>query len=129
MRVTFAPLTLAAGLKDPPAGLIFQVTPAASLVVAESDKLCVTVSPARFSDSDTESAAELTVSVRFTEAFCTGLPESWTWKVSGVLLTTAPGTPVIAPVWAFKESPRGNVPDVTVHEKGWVPPLAGKLAE
>ena len=76
MRLTFAPLTLAGGFKDPPAGLILQVTPAASLVVAKSDNACVTVSPARFSDSDTESAAELTLSVVFTEAFCTGLPES-----------------------------------------------------
>jgi hypothetical protein len=58
---------------------------------------------------------EAMVSVTDATAFCAGLPESVTVKVSGVPDTTAVGVPVMAPVAVFSDSPAGNVPLVSDH--------------
>jgi hypothetical protein len=54
-------------------------------------------------------AAEI-VSVRFAVCVRTGLLESATLKVRGVLATEAVGVPVIAPVEAFRVKPAGSEP-------------------
>ena len=58
----------------------------------------------------------------------TGDCESVNLKVKGVELTAAVGVPVIAPVDAFSKSPAGNVPPVSVHVYGVVPPLPVTVA-
>jgi hypothetical protein len=57
-----------------------------------------------------DSVAAAIVSESETDLLWTGLPESLTWKVSGVALTAAVGVPLMAPVAAFSDSPAGKVP-------------------
>lgn len=61
----------------------------------------------------TVSGLAATVSVSDAAAFCAGLAESVTVKVSGALDTAAVGVPVTAPVVVFSDSPAGNVPLVS----------------
>jgi hypothetical protein len=61
------------------------------------------------------SAPEAMVSVTDATAFCAGLAESLTVKVSGAPDTAAVGVPVMAPVAALSDSPAGNVPPVSDH--------------
>jgi hypothetical protein len=61
------------------------------------------------------SVAGVVVSVSAAVAFCTGLLESLTLKVSATPDTTAVGVPVMAPVAAFSDNPAGNVPLVSDH--------------
>lgn len=70
------------------------------------------------------SAAGAIVSVRLAVLVCLGISESCTWNVSGVLVVTAEGLPVIAPVDEFKERPAGRVPPAMDHVYGEVPPVA-----
>jgi hypothetical protein len=64
------------------------------------------------------------VSVKLTLAVCAGEPESVTLKVSEVAFAAAVGVPLIRPVDEFSVSPAGNVPKVSVHVYGVVPPVA-----
>jgi hypothetical protein len=59
------------------------------------------------------SVLEAMVSVTDATAFCAGLLESVTVKVSGVPDTAAVGVPVMAPVAVFSDNPAGNVPPVS----------------
>ena len=59
------------------------------------------------------SVLEAMVSVSDAAAFCAGLAESATVKVSGAPDTAAVGVPVIAPVAVFSDNPAGNVPPVS----------------
>ena len=61
------------------------------------------------------SVLEAMVIVTDATAFCAGLLESVTVKVSGVPVTTAVGVPVMAPVAVFSDNPAGNVPLVSDH--------------
>jgi hypothetical protein len=62
-----------------------------------------------------------------TDDVCAGLLESVTVKVSGVELAVAVGVPVIAPA-DESERPLGNVPLVSAHAYGVVPPVAVRVA-
>ena len=96
--MTFTPLVLVAGLIEPPAGVSVQLTPAASLVVAETGSVWLIASAARAGAIDTLMApAELMVSNSVVDCDCAGLLESVTLKVSGVPEAVAVGVPVIAP--------------------------------
>ena len=64
-----------------------------------------------------------------TDFVSTGLPESVTLNVSGVLLTAAVGVPVIAPVPAVSDRPAGKVPLVSDQAYGVVPPVAARVVE
>jgi hypothetical protein len=70
---------------------------------------------------------DVIVSVRFALCVSAGLPESVTFKVSGVLVTAAVGVPVIAPVDP-KDNPAGSVPLVSDQVYGAVPPVAARVA-
>jgi hypothetical protein len=59
------------------------------------------------------SVAAVVVSVSAAVAFCAGLPESTTLKLSGALDTAAVGVPVMAPVAVFSDNPAGSVPLVS----------------
>ena len=59
--------------------------------------------------------AGVVVSVSAAVAFCTGLPESLTLKVSAAPDTAAVGVPLIAPVAVFNDSPPGNAPLASDH--------------
>ena len=61
------------------------------------------------------SVLEAMVIVTDATAFCAGLLESVTVKVSGAAETTAVGVPLIAPVAVFSDNPAGNVPPVSDH--------------
>src|SRR5260370_40821603 len=54
-------------------------------------------------------------------ADCGGAPESVTFSVN-VDVPAFVGVPVIAPLFAFKLSPAGNVPVKTLHVTGCAPP-------
>ena len=71
------------------------------------------------------------VVVRFSDTLplCAGLPESVTLKVSAAADTAAVGVPVMAPVAVFSDRPAGNVPLVSDHVYGVVPPDAVSVAE
>jgi hypothetical protein len=118
VKVTLAPDKLVDGLNDAldPLGLMLQVTPALSFVVAVSvDSVSITVSAARWGEIETVIPEALIVSVRFTDCVRTGLLESVTWNVSGVLVAVAVGVPVMAPLDAFSDRPVGSVPLVSDH--------------
>jgi hypothetical protein len=66
----------------------------------------------------------VTVSVRLTLAVCAGDPASVTLNDSETAFAVAAGVPLITPVEEFNDKPLGNVPDVSVHVYGVVPPLA-----
>jgi hypothetical protein len=68
------------------------------------------------------------VKERLTDLLWTGLLESLTLKVSATAEAEAVGTPLIAPVDAFKESPAGRLPLLRDHLYGVVPPLAPRVA-
>ena len=70
---------------------------------------------------------DVIVSVRFALCVSAGLPESVTFKVSGVLVTAAVGVPVIAPVDP-KDKPAGSVPLASDQLYGAVPPVAARVA-
>ena len=70
---------------------------------------------------------DVIVSVRFALCVSAGLPESVTFKVSGVLVAAAVGMPVIAPVDP-KDKPMGSVPLVSDQVYGAVPPVAARVA-
>ena len=55
--------------------------------------------------------------------------ESVALKVSAVPFATAVGVPLIRPVDEFNVKPLGNVPEVSVHVYGAVPPVAAKACE
>src|SRR5450631_1158178 len=57
-----------------------------------------------------------------------GLLESVTVKVSGVAFADAVGVPLITPVVALIPIPAGNVPLVSAHVYGVLPPLATSVA-
>ena len=68
------------------------------------------------------------VSVRLTFVVCAGELESVTLNVSGVALIAAVGVPLIKPD-EFSVKPPGNVPEVSVHVFGAVPPVAASVCE
>ncbi len=57
--------------------------------------------------------AAVVVSVSAAVAFCAGLLESLTLKVSAAPDTAVVGVPVMAPVAVFSDNPAGNVPLVS----------------
>ena len=57
----------------------------------------------------------LMVSGSVTEALWAFVPESVTWKVSGLPLAVAEGVPLSAPVEASSETPAGSDPEVSDH--------------
>jgi hypothetical protein len=71
---------------------------------------------------------EETVNISFTDLLAGGVLESATWNVRAVFVTACVGVPVIAPVAAFNIRPAGNVPLVSDHVYGGVPPVAAKTA-
>jgi hypothetical protein len=60
-------------------------------------------------------------------ADCGGAPESVTFSVNADVPAFA-GVPVIAPLFAFKLSPAGNVPVKTLHVTGCAPPDSCRVA-
>jgi len=73
-------------------------------------------------------AVEEIVNISFTDLVTGGVLESATWNVRGVLVTVCVGVPVIAPVAAFNMRPAGNVPLLSDHIYGGVPPVAANMA-
>lgn len=69
------------------------------------------------------------VSVRLTLAVWAGEPESVAVNVRGVILAAAVGVPLIKPLDEFRFKPLGNVPEVSVHVYGVVPPEAVNVCE
>ena len=122
------PVELVVGLNEPPVGLILQVTPAVSLVVAASERVCVTVRLARLGEMETVILEELMVKVKDEDCVLTGLLESATLKVSGELETDCVGVPVIAPVEIFKDNPAGRVPLLMDQVYGAMPPVDERVA-
>ena len=68
------------------------------------------------------------VNISLTDLLPAGVLESATWNVRAVFVTACVGVPVIAPVAAFNMRPAGNVPLVSDHVYGGVPPVAAKTA-
>ena len=77
---------------------------------------------------DTSVTPVVTVNVRLAVAFCAGVLESVTLKVSGVLLTAAVGVPLITPE-LLNVKPAGSDPDVNDQLYGVVPPVPAKACE
>jgi hypothetical protein len=94
-------------------GLILQVTPAGSLVVATTVRVCVTARPARAGEMATEPLARVTVIFRVTLFVCAGLPESVAANVSGMPAAVAAGVPEMVPLEA-NARPDGRAPPVSV---------------
>jgi hypothetical protein len=132
--VTATPLRLLAAEKVPQAvpvhadPLADQFTPAVSLVVGVTDRVCVVVMPARTGETDAVIPDDgTTVSVRLTALFWAGLLESVRVNVSGVALTVAAGVPVIPPVAALSDRFAGRAPLVRDQVYGAVPPVAVRV--
>jgi hypothetical protein len=68
------------------------------------------------------------VNISLTDLLPGGVLESVTWKVRAVLAIACVSVPVIAPVAAFNIRPAGNVPLMSDHVYGGVPPVAAKTA-
>ena len=100
---------------EQPVPLADHFTPLGSFVVAAGDKACVIASAARLGETETVIPVATMVRVKLTDLFWAGVPESVTWKVSGVPFTAAVGVPVIAPLEAFNARPTGSVPLVSAH--------------
>jgi hypothetical protein len=104
---------LVAGLKLPPVAV--QFTPAPSFVVAVTDSFCVTVSPARFGETETvNEPVPLMVILRSAVLLCEGLAESVTLIVK-LDVPVAVGVPLITPVEALSASPAGSEPTEIDH--------------
>ena len=73
--------------------------------------------------------AGLIVRVRLTLAVFTVGLESVTLKASAALATAVVGVPLITPLEEFSIRPPGNVPEVSVHVYGVVPPEAASVDE
>jgi hypothetical protein len=69
---------------------------------------------------------EKIVNISLADLLPGGALESATWNVRGVFATVCVGVPLIAPVAAFNIRPAGNVPLVSDHVYGGVPPVAAK---
>jgi hypothetical protein len=127
--VTLAPEALALDEKLPPVAdhetAFWDVSFA---TVAETESVCVTVRPVRLGEIVIPTEVEETVNISFTDLLAGGVLESATWNVRAVLVTACVGVPVIAPVAAFSIRPAGNVPLVSDHVYGGVPPVAAKTA-
>jgi hypothetical protein len=115
VNVTASPLVLLAALKDPPAGLTLQLTPALSLVVAVRVSLWPASRPARRGEIAMEIVPALMVKESVAEAVCARALESVTRTPRERPLAAEAGFPVIAPVDALRESPGGRVPLVRDH--------------
>lgn len=110
---TYVAVAAAWALKLP--AVADHVTPSGSLVVAMRGIAWVTARPPRFGESETVMPpAERIVSDKLTVFDCCGFPESFTWNVSGVLVTETVGVPAIAPVAAFSCKFAGKLPPVRV---------------
>src|SRR5579863_3541842 len=129
VSVTLTPLRLVAGLIDPPTGVRVHLTPAASLVVADTLSVWVMASAAVFGEMAlTVMTLALMVRVRFAVLDCDGLPESVTCTVNGVAVTAVVGTPETRPA-ALSDKPAGRAPAASVQVYGLVPPAALSIAE
>ena len=110
VKVIPTPVALVLELKEPPLGLMLQVTPEASLVVADSPRVWVTVKPARFRFIVTEIVeAEM---VRFSDfvAVFFGVAESWTMNPRATFAADTVGVPEMTPVALAKVRPVGSAP-------------------
>ena len=96
--------------------------------VPETESVCVTVRPARLGEIAIPAEVEEIVNISLTDLLPAGVLESATWNVRAVFVTACVGVPVIAPVAAFNMRPAGNVPLVSDHVYGGVPPVAAKTA-
>ena len=96
--------------------------------VPETESVCVTVRPARLGEIAIPAEVEEIVNISLTDLLPAGVLESATWNVRAVFVTACVGVPVIAPVAAFNMRPTGNVPLVSDHVYGGVPPVAAKTA-
>ena len=96
--------------------------------VAETESVWVTVSPARLGEIAIPAEVEEIVNISLTDLLPAGVLESATWNVRAVFVTACVGVPVIAPVAAFNMRPAGNVPLVSDHVYGGVPPVAANTA-
>src|SRR5450432_3835349 len=84
VNVTLSLFWLVAGLTEPPAGLLLQLTPALSLVLATTVRVWVTVSAARCGAMSTVILAGLTGIVNVALCVCGGLLESVALKMMAV---------------------------------------------
>jgi hypothetical protein len=87
-----------------------------------------TVPPASVVVENVIAGGAATPIVNVCVALAAGDPESFTVTVN-VTLPAAVGVPVIAPVDAFRLSPGGSVPVVTVHVSGVTPPTDASVTE
>jgi hypothetical protein len=142
VNVNAAPLTAAVGvplivpveLNVRPAGSVplvnvhayGAVPPVAASVAVYAAPTCPFASDVVVTASG-DTLAAVIVSVRFTVAFCCGLPASFAVNVNAVALATAVGVPLIVPV-ELSVRPAGSVPLVNVHAYGVVPPVAASVA-
>jgi hypothetical protein len=127
--VTLAPEALVLDEKLPPVAdhetAFWEVSFA---TVPETESVCVTVRPARLGEIAIPAEVEEIVNISLTDLLPAGVLESATWNVRAVFVTACVGVPVIAPVAAFNMRPAGNVPLVSDHVYGGVPPVAAKTA-
>ena len=81
------------------------------VMVAAKASSWVTTTPPRLGEMETLMfEAEPIDSVRLTVLVCCGVPESCTWKPSGVLLTETVGVPEMTPAVGLSDKPAGSVP-------------------
>ena len=125
--MTGTPVAVVGEEKEPPVEV--QVTPVGSLVVAVMFRVWVVVRAARSGETETVNVPRpVMVRVRVADLVRAGTAESVTRKVKGVLVTGVLGVPVIAPVAELRVRPVGNVPPVSFHVYGVVPPVAASVA-